>query len=120
MLRLTVLLHPTSSCIVAIYGGGVGASFWRYPFDEREMIVAGGTRMEWLPRFGSTKPALQNQMFATTFIPFWIPFLIIAVPTAVIIRRMRRWKPEGKLCKSCGYDLTGNVSGICSECGTKL
>lgn len=21
------------------------------------------------------------------------------------------------LCKGCGYDLTGNVSGLCSECG---
>ncbi len=23
-------------------------------------------------------------------------------------------------CQSCGYDLTGNVSGVCSECGTKI
>jgi len=24
------------------------------------------------------------------------------------------------LCKGCGYDLTGNVSGICSECGRPI
>jgi hypothetical protein len=24
------------------------------------------------------------------------------------------------VCVSCGYDLTGNVSGVCPECGTKL
>ena len=24
------------------------------------------------------------------------------------------------LCKSCGYDLTGNVSGICPECGRPI
>ncbi|HWE93601.1 MAG TPA: hypothetical protein VG269_06460 [Tepidisphaeraceae bacterium] len=23
-------------------------------------------------------------------------------------------------CQSCGYDLTGNVSGTCPECGTKV
>lgn len=23
-------------------------------------------------------------------------------------------------CKKCGYNLTGNVSGICSECGTSV
>ena len=23
-------------------------------------------------------------------------------------------------CKTCGYDLTGNVTGRCSECGAKL
>ena len=22
-------------------------------------------------------------------------------------------------CRKCGYDLTGNVSGVCPECGTK-
>jgi hypothetical protein len=26
----------------------------------------------------------------------------------------------GNLCLECGYDLTGNVSGICSECGTPI
>jgi hypothetical protein len=23
-------------------------------------------------------------------------------------------------CRNCGYNLTGNVSGICPECGAKL
>jgi hypothetical protein len=31
-------------------------------------------------------------------------------------RRLRRAHPD--LCPSCGYDLTGNVSGVCPECGT--
>jgi hypothetical protein len=30
-------------------------------------------------------------------------------------RRSPRYKP-GR-CRSCGYDLTGNVSGVCPECG---
>lgn len=25
-----------------------------------------------------------------------------------------------KLCWTCGYDLTGNITGICSECGTPI
>jgi len=28
--------------------------------------------------------------------------------------------PRGNLCLRCGYDLTGNVSGICPECGTEI
>ncbi len=28
--------------------------------------------------------------------------------------------PEGRYCLSCGYDLTGNVSGRCPECGTLI
>ena len=26
----------------------------------------------------------------------------------------------GSLCRSCGYDLTGNVSGVCPECGERI
>lgn len=25
--------------------------------------------------------------------------------------------PDGNGCFECGYDLTGNLSGICPECG---
>ena len=28
-----------------------------------------------------------------------------------------RSHPSGSLCPACGYDLTGNVSGVCPECG---
>jgi hypothetical protein len=31
------------------------------------------------------------------------------------VRKPRR--PRGH-CRSCGYDLTGNVSGVCPECGS--
>ena len=27
---------------------------------------------------------------------------------------------DPNLCKKCGYNLTGNVSGICPECGSEL
>ena len=30
----------------------------------------------------------------------------------------RRFKPNE--CRHCGYDLTGNVSGVCPECGTPI
>ena len=29
-----------------------------------------------------------------------------------------RRRPKPGCCSSCGYDLTGNVSGRCPECGT--
>jgi hypothetical protein len=34
-------------------------------------------------------------------------------------RQQRQWKAEGR-CTRCGYDLTGNVSGTCPECGTPI
>jgi hypothetical protein len=32
----------------------------------------------------------------------------------------RRRRPRKGLCIKCGYDLTGNESGICPECGTEV
>ncbi|HPD31202.1 MAG TPA: RDD family protein [Phycisphaerae bacterium] len=28
--------------------------------------------------------------------------------------------PAGRYCRVCGYDLTGNISGRCPECGTEI
>ena len=43
-------------------------------------------------------------------------------PTIVFIRGpLRRWRRRKKgLCLSCGYDLTGNESSVCPECGVKV
>lgn len=51
--------------------------------------------------------------------------LLIAYPVwAVVgdrlIRRLRRRRLRGGHCGACGYDLTGNVTGVCSECGTPV
>ena len=50
-------------------------------------------------------------------LPLWIPFVLVMVPTVFCIWRDRRVIPPGH-CKKCRYDLEGNVSGICPECGT--
>jgi len=49
-------------------------------------------------------------------IPLWLLFLIAAIPTTFLFWRDRRSIPPG-YCQECGYDLTGNVSGRCPECG---
>jgi uncharacterized RDD family membrane protein YckC len=40
--------------------------------------------------------------------------------TEVIWRKYkskRPFEPRANICHDCGYDLTGNVTGRCSECG---
>lgn len=31
---------------------------------------------------------------------------------------MQRTRANGRRCRECGYDLTGNVTGVCPECGS--
>jgi hypothetical protein len=48
--------------------------------------------------------------------------LLLAYPSVAFVRgAMRRWRRRRRgLCLKCGYDLTGNESGVCSECGTGI
>ena len=53
----------------------------------------------------------------TATVALWVPFVLIAIPTAFLWRPLRQ-RPPPYCCQRCGYDLTGNVSGACPECGT--
>ncbi len=58
-----------------------------------------------------------------TVIPLWLVFtLLIFYPAAAFLRgpvRRRRRRRRG-LCVQCGYNLTGNTSGTCPECGVAV
>jgi hypothetical protein len=57
--------------------------------------------------------------------PFWLVALITA-PLALnyarcsLLRRLRLRNSGKGLCSSCGYNLTGNTSGVCPECGCAI
>ena len=55
----------------------------------------------------------------SVYVPLWLPFLAVAIPTAWLFLRDRKRIPPGH-CQKCGYDLTGNTSGRCSECGNPV
>lgn len=49
-------------------------------------------------------------------------FCLLLVYPALSITRdlLRRWRRRRRgLCRRCGYNLEGNVSGLCPECGTE-
>ena len=45
-----------------------------------------------------------------------VSFIMLCCPR-IILRRIRH---QRGLCLNCGYNLTGNVSGVCPECGEKI
>ena len=58
----------------------------------------------------------EKSWYAIVIVPLWLPLLLTAIPTAWLWHRDRRRIRPG-CCLRCGYDLTGNTSGVCSECG---
>jgi hypothetical protein len=76
----------------------------------------------WLPSYTSSDDSVSRAFYIRTrtlSIPFWIPMILIAVPTLWSFWRARERSKWGR-CRKCLYDLTGNVSGICPECGTPI
>jgi len=51
---------------------------------------------------------------ALTFFALSGTFLAL-IPTLITCLRLKR-----NLCLQCGYNLTGNTSGVCPECGKKI
>ena len=56
---------------------------------------------------------------------FLLCLLFVILPAWVPIRAYSRWQAakalaRRHLCRRCGYNLTGNMSGVCPECGTNI
>jgi hypothetical protein len=73
----------------------------------------------------SASPILAQMVTSGSFC-----LILAAIPLAYLVlvtllarlqkRRPRRiYDPSDRDCPNCGYDLTGNTSGVCPECGTK-
>jgi hypothetical protein len=67
------------------------------------------------PRIVGTPPRTYWRGYA----PLWTPLALLTLVTAALWWRERRPFPPGR-CATCGYDLTGNVSGRCPECGIPI
>jgi hypothetical protein len=51
----------------------------------------------------------------------WPCFVLLAIwPGYALLRTIRGRESDSSLCCTCGYDLTGNTSGTCPECGLPL
>ncbi len=102
-----------------------GVALFRIPHDLTQIerswkpirysFITQKTRIErWGPKFDRAD-SLRNHH--RLMLPLWIPAFIVGIPSFLLWRRNPKL-PEGH-CE-CGYNLTGNVSGVCPECGTKL
>jgi hypothetical protein len=84
-----------------------------------------GTRIGWVlydPFVNSTlgwQPSYAFDRSGRVILDLWQPLLIMIVLTAIAWLANRFRFPVGH-CQKCGYDLRGNLSGVCPECGTTI
>ena len=96
-------------CVLCFSGGRIYASEAPDLFQMMDTQLRGSIGMSW--------PSVI--LGSVIIIPLWLPFVVSAIPTAWLWHRDRRRIPRAH-CQRCGYDLTGNTSGACSECGEKI
>lgn len=103
----------------------IGADY-RVPDPGTEMTFAGIRYHRWF-RLSSEGGGFRIFYEARELtIPIWyIFFALAAYPAFRFGRGLRRWRLMrlaglSNCCSICRYDLTGNASGICPECGTAI
>ena len=104
-----------------LYGGNVFFADFHSPVCTPQYGVSiERSRYElYLPRFTPFKGAYLDETGADeAVVPLWCLLVLAGPATALLWWRDRR-KPAAH-CQNCGYDLTGNVSGTCPECGAAV
>lgn len=88
-------------------------SFWLSSCEVWERYQKGA--------FRPPSPGLPN-MFWFEMIGILIPLILGGLFAGLLWFQARHWRKLGLagVCYECGYDLTGNVSGRCPECGTQI
>jgi hypothetical protein len=95
---------------------------WDRP-SAGDAMIDRGTLMRWLG-FGLISLNRAGTAGWRVWMPHW-PFVLLTslLPsTAWALRRRRRllaYRQSRRMCLHCGYNLTGNTSGVCPECGTQ-
>ncbi len=116
-----IRLYPNH---VVVSAGGV--RYLRYPIAPRRPA-----EVRWMEEPLNNMHALPYVVWSKEFLPdgsqigpdwwfdlpFWFLLLMFGFPTLIAWRR-DRVKPGH--CRTCEYNLTGNVSGVCPECGTEI
>lgn len=72
----------------------------------------------WRPRFETLSTTGVSKRFV--YVPLWMPFAAAATTTLALAWWTRRLKARPGHCPHCNYDLTGNQTKKCPECGTPI
>jgi hypothetical protein len=93
-------------------------SIWKYhlPGTQRRLWLPHWRHIIWLPSIERDFPRPYPNV--RLLIPLWMPLVLVALPTGILIYRDRKPKPGH--CRKCRYDLAGLTGNKCPECGTDI
>ena len=92
----------------AVIAGRASADTWSPTWHSNERV--GTLTLDQFTGFAFNEPTWE--------IPHWFLTLGFAILPAIWLYKWnKRRKLGSNACASCGYDLTGNESGECPECG---
>lgn len=95
--------------------GNLGVTWSAWPDEE----APSGFSMTHLPRpLFVWLPELHHDRYGTILVmPLWL-LVVASIIGALILRRNAELSVVGSC--GCGYDVTGNTSGVCPECGKRI
>jgi hypothetical protein len=106
-----------SSMRLFVWPGSISIVRWEIPITRPGWHIWGDNPTyptKWTPSMrGSTAGRFE------LLLPMWMPLLLTAGASAWLFWQDRRRYLPGH-CRACGYNLTGNTSGKCSECGEPI
>ncbi|MFM9994899.1 MAG: hypothetical protein ACKVU4_03760 [Phycisphaerales bacterium] len=126
-LALVIIVAAHTGCATSTVGNGIG--WWtrtgQYVGIGACQVLVGWTQVG-LPgwnKYTTSEPVRWwfDGRFSGSgwFIgaPLWFTCIVCSIVPAVVLMRSRAGALLA-MCAGCGYDLAGNTTGICPECGT--
>jgi hypothetical protein len=96
----------------------IGNSAMILAYQERRFLAGVSLRDIYSPTPLSAGPTTKQLVSRTVAVQCWAAGVMLAVlPACWTFLRLRRRRRLG-CCPVCDYNLTGNTSGVCPECGT--
>ena len=112
------ILLPDDVRVVGLGEGGVFyKAFHRHSESDYLLGSPGWHTASCTWQWGLTLPAVASRQHRTDL---WLPLwpMIAAVVLCIALVWLWPTRVRASKCGHCGYNLTGNVSGRCPECGT--